>query len=119
MKIVPFRIDFNTLYENYRLFTDDVKYNSLIISNVFNLNVTLISTEDYYNIDYTYKKQIYDANANRSSYNYILSKHGVYIQNGGICSYDLVIYKWRFLDKKYYPSITDKLFNMLMIVNEK
>lgn len=116
MKIVPFRIDFNTLYENRHLFTDDVKYNSLIISNVFNLNINLISKEDYDILDHTYKKQIYDANANRSSYNYILSKHGVYIQNGGICSYDLVIYRWRFLDKKYNLSFTDKLFNILTIV---
>lgn len=41
MKIVPIEIKFQTLYENRHLLSDDIHYNSLIISNIINRNVEL------------------------------------------------------------------------------
>ena len=112
MKIVPLLMKIETLYENRHLYTDDVKYNSLIVSNIFNLNIDLISNEDYDNLEHEHKKQIYDAN---NSFNYILSKHGIYIQTN--IKYDLVLYSWQLVDKKYINSIIviDEL-NILTIV---
>ena len=41
MKIVPIKIDTKTLYENRHLLSDDIHYNSLVISNLINKNVEL------------------------------------------------------------------------------
>lgn len=41
MKIVPIKIDTKTLYENRHLLTDDIHYNSLVISNLINKKVEL------------------------------------------------------------------------------
>lgn len=41
MKIVPIKIDTKTLYENRHLLSDDIHYNSLVISNLINKKVEL------------------------------------------------------------------------------
>ena len=91
MKIVPIEFNFQTLYENRHLFTDDVQYNSLIVSNLFNLNIILITIKDYDVLEYDHKKQIYREVI--MSYKYILSRHGVYVLKG--YPYTLVFYNWQ------------------------
>lgn len=100
MKIVPIKIKLNTLYENRHLFTDDFKYNSLIVSNAINTNVNLI-TVDYYNqLEHDIKYAIYADNKDNHNYIFILDKNGLYrlIYNAG-CGWE----QWdRGIDNIYY-----------------
>ena len=74
----------------------------------------MISIEDYDDLEYDHKKQIYEDNI---SDNYILSKHGVYVQT---CRpYGLVMYSWQ----KYWQDIQSqwvmryhRMLNILTIV---
>ena len=77
MNIVPVKIEFNTLYENRHLFTDDTQYNSLIISNLINQSIILIDIQVYDDLDIEHKRLLYERNT--ISFNYILVKDGVYI----------------------------------------
>ena len=72
MKIVPIKIDTKKLYEHRHLFTDDVQYNSLIISNLFNKQINLFDYDSYKK-----HKNIVIINSN-NRYKYILYKNGVY-----------------------------------------
>ena len=75
MKIVSSLLKFKLLYENRHLYTDDVHYNSLVISNIINQNIKLLDIEEYYMLNYDYKLQLY----NTTPYvNYILNKNGLY-----------------------------------------
>ena len=58
-KIVPFKIDVKLLYENRHLFTDDVHYNSLVISNLINQSINLIDMQSYDDLDLEHKKNIW------------------------------------------------------------
>lgn len=60
MKIVPIKIDTKKLYEHRHLYTDDVEYNSLIISNLLNKNINLLDMQSFNALDNEYKKQIYE-----------------------------------------------------------
>lgn len=72
MKIVPIEVDSEKIYEHRHLFTDDVKYNSLIISNLFNKQINLFDYDSYKK-----HKNIVIINTN-NRYKYILCKNGVY-----------------------------------------
>lgn len=76
-KIVPFKIDVKLLCDNRHLFTDDVHYNSLIISNLINQSINLIDVNVYDNLDIKHKIKLYESNT--VSLNYILVKDGLYI----------------------------------------
>ena len=80
MKIVPVEIEFKTLYENRHLFTEDVHYNSLVISNLINQSINLIDVKVYDNLDIKHKRKLYESNA--LAFNYILVKNGLYILEG-------------------------------------
>lgn len=77
MKVQPVEIEFKTLYENRHLYTDDVQYNSLIISNLINKNVILMDVHNYHTLDDNIKQYVFDENPR---FNYILSKDGLYRQ---------------------------------------
>lgn len=47
------------LYENRHLYTDDVKYNSLIVSNLFNKQIKLLDFDTYALLDDYYKLNLY------------------------------------------------------------
>lgn len=51
MKIVPVLMKIETLYENRHLYTDDVHYNSLIISNLINKKIELLDFVNYNALD--------------------------------------------------------------------
>lgn len=51
MKIVPFKIDTKTLYDNRHLLTDDIHYNSLVISNLINKNIELFDIKKFVEIN--------------------------------------------------------------------
>lgn len=72
MKIVPIKVDSEKIYEHRYLLTDDVKYNSLIISNLFSKQINLFDYDSYKK-----HKNIVIINSNYR-YKYILSKDGVY-----------------------------------------
>ena len=109
MKIVPIKISVKLLYEHRHLFTDDVKYNSLIISNAINTNVNLINVECYNKLDHYVKNVIYADNKN--DYVFILDKKGLYelmyypsCEWGGNIyeeRHDIYLYSWQDLNKKY------------------
>lgn len=42
MEVVGIDVDVKVLVENRHLYTDDVKYNSLIVSNLFNKQINLL-----------------------------------------------------------------------------
>ena len=75
-KIVPIKVDLKILYENRHFFTNDVGYNSLIISNAINTKVNLINVECYNKLDHDFKYNIYAVN--KDDYIFILDKNGLY-----------------------------------------
>lgn len=78
MKIVPIEVDSEKIYEHRHLYTDDVKYNSLIISNLFNKQINLFEYDNYIKNKNLVINKTYDR------CKYILSKHGVYeLQSNG------------------------------------
>lgn len=80
MKIVPIELNFQTLYENRHLLTDDFQFNSLIVSNIFNTNINLIDIVSFNNLDDNIKmKSFKDYNYNTRSYYKILSQHNIYV----------------------------------------
>ena len=72
MKIVPIEVDSERIYEHRHLFTDDVQYNSLIISNLFNKQIKLFDYDSYK------KHKNIVISISNNIYKYILSKNGVY-----------------------------------------
>lgn len=69
MKIVPILIKAKLLYENRHLLTDDVKYNSLIVSNIINQDIMLLDNKLYDKLDDSIKKKI--------CFKYIIHKDGL------------------------------------------
>ena len=59
MNIVPIEIKIKILYENRHLLTDDVQYNSLIVSNIINQDIMLLDNKLYDKLDDIIKKKIY------------------------------------------------------------
>ena len=110
MKIVPIRIKFKALYENRHLFTDDFKYNSLIVSNAINTNVNIINIECYNTLDIGIKYIIYASN--KYDYNFILDKDGLYILSGIFYRSADCFIDWKDCD-------INKKYDILTIVNEK
>ena len=121
MKIVPIKISGKVLYENRHLFTDDVHYNSLIISNLINKKIELLDIETYKQIDEDSKMEIYNLNI---FYNFILDNTGLF----SICLFktdsfgvverlenDIKFYSWQDLYKKY-KNLLAVVFDVLTIV---
>ena len=109
MKIVPVKIKFNTLYENRHLFTDDVTYNSLIISNAINLKVNLLNVEYYNTLDDDSKYHIYEYNNKQC--NYIFNKNGFYV----IRVVDVVFFSWEYYHLSF-NMVEYLMFDILTIV---
>lgn len=65
MNILPIEINFNTLnnlYENRHLFTDDVQYNSLVVSNIIGINIVLLDILSYNNFNLELKSKMTNNN---------------------------------------------------------
>ena len=76
MEVVAINVDIKLLVDNRHLYTDDVKYNSLIVSNLFNKKINLLDFDTYALLDDDYKLKLFRSNVN--FYNYILMKDGLY-----------------------------------------
>lgn len=76
MEVVAINVDIKVLVENRHLYTDDVKYNSLIVSNLCNKKINLLAFDTYALLDDDYKLKLFRSNVN--FYNYILMKDGLY-----------------------------------------
>ena len=77
MNIMPIKIKLKTLLINCRLFSNDVRYNSLIISNAINKHIKLIDIYDYNQLSCDYKSNMFN---NIKTYPiFILAKNGVYV----------------------------------------
>ena len=84
----------NTLFENCHLFTDDFKYNSLIISNLIGKPINLFS-EDYHTL-YPSREKLY--NMNQGKY-YMFNERWLYQvvcikSNTSPVLYDAVFTHW-------------------------
>lgn len=77
MKIVPIEIEFKLLYENRHLLTDDVQFNSLIVSNIFNTNINLLDIVSFIHLDDNIKMEIFK-NYNTVGYYHIISHHHIH-----------------------------------------
>ena len=77
MKIVPIEIKFQTLYENRHLLTDDVEYDSLLVSNFLNTKIKLLDIVSFINLDDTSKIEIFK-NYNTVGYYHIISHHNIH-----------------------------------------
>lgn len=65
MNIIPIEITFNTLnnlYEHRHLFTDDVQYNSLVVSNIIGINIVLLDILSYNNFNLKLKSKMTNSN---------------------------------------------------------
>ena len=116
MKIVPIQIKFKVLYENRHLFTDDVKYNSLIISNAMNMKVNLITVEYYNTLDDDGKYHIYEYN--NKQVNCIFNKNGLYVLgvDDNIClRFDVVFFSWEYYHLSF-DMVEYLLFDILTII---
>ena len=115
MKIVPIKIKFKTMYENRHLFTDDVKYNSLIISNAINTNVNLIDVEYYNNLDDDSKYHIYEYYNKKC--NYIFTKNGLYVirVDDIRLRFDVVFFSWEYYHLSF-DMVEYLMFDILTIV---
>ena len=72
MNIIPIEIninDLNNLYEHRHLFTDDVQFNSLVVSNIIGINIVLLDKLSYNNFNLELKNKMIN--------NYILSIDGL------------------------------------------
>ena len=79
MKVQPVKIEFKILYEHRHLYTDDVQYNSLIISNLINQSIMLINIDTYEKLDGEYKRAIaINAACTLENNHKILFKDGFY-----------------------------------------
>ena len=47
MEVVAINVDIKVLIDNRHLYTDDVKYNSLIVSNLCNKKINLLDFDTY------------------------------------------------------------------------
>lgn len=75
MKIVTIKISVKTLYENRHLLTDDVEYNSLLLSNIFNQSIKLFDKKTYDNLNLDHQIQIIKETNNKSN---IIYKDSLY-----------------------------------------
>lgn len=79
MKIVPIKIKLEVLLNNCHLFSNDVSYNSLIISNAINKNIKLIDIYNYNQLSCDYKNNMFNTFNTFKFYPiFILAKNGVY-----------------------------------------
>ena len=100
MKIVPIEIKLKTLLINCHLFSNDVRYNSLIISNAINKHIKLIDIYDYNQLSCDYKSNMFN---NIKTYPiFILAKTGVYVIRPHYAQLSIDFSKWGFF-KAFYP----------------
>ena len=95
--IQPIKLNAKLLYDNRHLYTDNCRYNSLILSNIFNKSIKLLDMNLYRKVKYRLeiKTEIIDL--------YIFDKEGLY----RICGMKLFnLIKWYIL-----PQITN-IYNM-------
>ena len=52
------KIEYKTIYDNRHLFTDNCQYNSLVLSNLIDESIRLVSLEYFINLDTSVKKKI-------------------------------------------------------------
>lgn len=58
MNIELIEIKIKLLYENRHLLTDDVEYNSLLLSNIINWSIKLFDKKTYFNLNLDEQLQI-------------------------------------------------------------
>ena len=107
MKIVPIEIKFKALYEHRHLLTNDVKYNSLIVSNIINQDIMLLDNKLYDTLDDSIKEKIY--------FMYIIHKDGLtcYFYNKLTSTYTEDFNTW---EQEMRWEIPESTFNILTIV---
>ena len=79
MKIVAKEFPCFLIYEHRQLFSNEVEYNSLYLSNLMGYNVDLLDIEDYKKLDIKTRHQILSHN--------IKTKHIHFIYGFGIIAY--------------------------------
>lgn len=122
MNIIPIEIDVKNLYEHRHLYTDDVEYNSLILSNIFNRSIKLFDKKTYDNLNDDYKIQIVKEANNKEKYKkhdtHIIDKDGTYwlqlilsVTNNPICKQ----YKWNHYEKyRDSPNVYINIFTFVV-----
>lgn len=107
MKIVPILIKSKLLYEHRHLFTDDIQYNSLIISNIINQDIMLLDNKLYDKLDDSIKKKIY--------FKYIIHKDGLtcYFYNKLTSTCNKEFNTW---EQEMRWEVPERTFNILTIV---
>ena len=60
----------NTIYEHRHLFTDDFKYNSLVLSNLIGKPINLYSG-DYHTLPYSSREKLFKMNQGKKYYMFI------------------------------------------------
>ena len=75
MNIELIEIKIKLLYENRHLLTDDVEYNSLLLSNIFNQSIKLFDKKTYDKLNLDHQVQIVKETNNKGN---ILYKDGLY-----------------------------------------
>ena len=75
MNIELIEIKIKILYENRHLLTDDVEYNSLLLSNIFNQSIKLFDKKTYDKLNLDHQVQIVKETNNKGN---ILYKDGLY-----------------------------------------
>ena len=125
MNIVPIKIDLKLLYENRHLFTDDIHYNSLLLSNVMNTTIQLVDTDKYDSLDNEQKNIIFNFNKTYCiiPIKYILCKEGVYkiIDKEGKVKDGCKFIPWNVYDsyfQSYYENKESCRLNILICMSE-
>ena len=110
MKIVPIEVDSEKIYEHRHLLTDDVQYNSLIISNLFNKQINLFDYDSYKK-----HKNIVIINSN-NRYKYILYKNGVYelYSNGEYYNVHTHL-NWQYYQETFYDEYDKRWYSHLIL----
>lgn len=122
MKIVPIKIKLKVLLINCHLFSNDVRYNSLIISNAINNNIKLIDIYNYNQLSCDYKNNMF--NTIKSYLIFILAKNGVYVIRPyddltiKFDEYSIEFTKWGFLKAFYDDSIHHDRHDWIMTIVE-
>ncbi len=79
MKIVAKKISCFLIYEHRQLFSNEVEYNSLYLSNLMGYNVDLLDIEDYKKLDIKTRHQILINHNIKSTYIHFISGSGIIV----------------------------------------
>ena len=101
------------------MYTDDVEYNSLIISNLLNKKINLLDMLSFNTLDNEYKKQIYEDTHRGGFFTEIFTKRGLchiyYNDKSRITFRDTIVTTWETME--YIPDYLVRLVDILTIVH--